>query len=91
MVTASWFKMLRQKTLENMKCITHRPEQLWPSYSSETLVAYSFNLHAYSDIVGSRDSVVAISTGYGLDDRRVGVRDPLGSRIFSSPCRPDRL
>jgi hypothetical protein len=39
----------------------------------------------------SRDSVVGIATGYGLDDRGVGVRVPVGSRFFSSPCRPDRL
>jgi hypothetical protein len=39
----------------------------------------------------SRDSVVGIATGYGLDDRGVGVRDPVGLRIFSSPRRPDRL
>jgi hypothetical protein len=39
----------------------------------------------------SRDSAVGIATGYGLDDRGVGVRVPVGSRIFSSPCRPDRL
>jgi hypothetical protein len=39
----------------------------------------------------SRDSVVGVATGYGLDDRGVGVRLPVGSRIFSSPCRPDRL
>jgi hypothetical protein len=32
-----------------------------------------------------------IATGYGLDDRGVGVRVPVGSRIFSSPRRPDRL
>jgi hypothetical protein len=32
-----------------------------------------------------------IATGYGLDDRGVGVRVPVGSRIFSSPSRPDRL
>jgi hypothetical protein len=31
--------------------------------------------------------LVAIATGYGLD----GVRVPVGSRIFSSPQRPDRL
>jgi hypothetical protein len=37
-----------------------------------------------------RDSVVGIATSYGLDDREVGVRVP-GSRIFSSPRRPDRL
>jgi hypothetical protein len=39
----------------------------------------------------SRDSVVGIATGYGLDERGVGVRVPVGSRIFSSPIRPDRL
>jgi hypothetical protein len=27
---------------------------------------------------------------YGLDDRGVRVRVPVGSRIFSSPCRPCR-
>jgi hypothetical protein len=31
------------------------------------------------------------ATGYGLDDRGVGVRVPVGSRIFSPPGRPDRL
>jgi hypothetical protein len=38
----------------------------------------------------SRDRVVGIATGYGLDDRGVGVWVPIGPRIFSSP-RPDRL
>jgi hypothetical protein len=32
---------------------------------------------------GSRDSAVRIATGYGLEDREVGVRVPVGSRIFS--------
>jgi hypothetical protein len=39
----------------------------------------------------SRDSVVGIATGYRLDDGGFGVRVPVGSRIFSSPCRPDQL
>jgi hypothetical protein len=39
----------------------------------------------------SRDSVVGIATGYGLDYRGVGVRVPVGSRIFSSPRSSDRL
>jgi hypothetical protein len=39
----------------------------------------------------SRDSSVGIATGYGLNCRGVGVRVPVGSRIFSSPPRPDRL
>jgi hypothetical protein len=37
----------------------------------------------------SWDGVVGIATGYGLDDRGVGVRVPVGSRIFSSPRRPE--
>jgi hypothetical protein len=38
----------------------------------------------------SRDSAVGIATGYGLDDWEVGVRVPVRSRMFTSPCRPDR-
>jgi hypothetical protein len=30
-------------------------------------------------------------TGYGMDDRGVGVRVPVGSKILSSPRLPDRL
>jgi hypothetical protein len=46
----------------------------------------------YSTVdVRSWDSVVGIATGYGLDDRGVEVRVLIGSRIFSSPCRPDQL
>jgi hypothetical protein len=41
--------------------------------------------------LGSRDSAVGIATGCGLDDGWVGVRVPVGSRIFYSPRRPDRL
>jgi hypothetical protein len=35
-----------------------------------------------------RGSVVGIVTGYGLDDREVGVRVPVGSRIFSTSPKP---
>jgi hypothetical protein len=47
----------------------------------------------YSAIYNSRspDSAVGIATGRELDDRGVEVRVPLGSRIFSHPCRPHRL
>jgi hypothetical protein len=37
----------------------------------------------------SLDSVVGIATGYGLDDRGIGVRVSVGSRIFSFPRHPD--
>jgi hypothetical protein len=40
---------------------------------------------------GSQDSVVCIGTGYGLDDRGVGVGVLVRSRIFSSQHRPDLL
>jgi hypothetical protein len=36
-------------------------------------------------------SIVSIATVYGLDNRGVGVRVPVGSRIFSSSCCSDRL
>jgi hypothetical protein len=32
-----------------------------------------------------------IATSYELDDRGVGVRVPVWSRIFTSPRRPDLL
>jgi hypothetical protein len=41
--------------------------------------------------LGSQDSLVGIATGYGLDDGRVGVRIPVGSRIFSSERHTDWL
>jgi hypothetical protein len=39
----------------------------------------------------SRDSIDRIATSYGLDDRGVGVRVPVESRIFFSPNNPSRL
>jgi hypothetical protein len=43
-----------------------------------------------SSYVSSRDSVVGIVTSYELDDRGIGVRVPVGSRIFSSLSHRDR-
>jgi hypothetical protein len=42
-------------------------------------------------VIKSRNRAVGIATGYGLDDQGVGVRVPVGTRIFNFPCRPDRL
>jgi ABC-type lipoprotein release transport system permease subunit len=39
-------------------------------------------------IIGRLGSVVGIATGYGMDDRGVGVRVPVGSRIFFTSSRP---
>jgi hypothetical protein len=38
-----------------------------------------------------RYSIVGIATSYGMDDPGVGVRVPVGARIFPSPRRPHRL
>jgi hypothetical protein len=45
----------------------------------------------FTALVQSRESAVGIATGYGLDEQDVGVRVPMGARIFTSPYRPDRL
>jgi hypothetical protein len=47
-------------------------------------------LQMFENSVGSRDSVVGVATGYGLDDQGVGVRVPVESRIFlySMSSRP---
>jgi hypothetical protein len=63
---------------------------------------YNINLHCHENVKAdffltipvisrSRDSTVSIATGFGVDDRGVRVRVAVGSRIFSSPRRPDRL
>jgi hypothetical protein len=54
------------------------------------LIKTHWMLHV-SSASRSRDIVVVIATGYGLDDREFGVRAPVGSGILSSPCRPDQL
>jgi hypothetical protein len=51
----------------------------------------AFYLIQYMGLLRSRDSAVGIATGYGLDGTGVRVRVMIGSRIFSSPLRPDRL
>jgi hypothetical protein len=39
-------------------------------------------------MLGSRESIVGIAIGYGLDDRKVGARVSVGSGIFSTSSRP---
>jgi hypothetical protein len=51
----------------------------------------AFVLTSFYYYYWSRFSVVGIAIGYELDDGGVGVRVPVGSRIFSSPNRPDLL
>jgi hypothetical protein len=46
------------------------------------------NVISATTVNRSRDGVVG---SYGLDDRGVEVRVPVGSRIFSSSLRPDQF
>jgi hypothetical protein len=62
-----------------------------PLSSISTILFLIFILSYFYPLLMSRDSSVGIATGYGLDDGGVGVRVPVGSRIFFSPRRPDRL
>jgi hypothetical protein len=59
--------------------------------SNEIILRIHRILYAYLKSTVSRDSTVGTANGYWLDDRGVGVRVPVGSRIFNSPYRPDRL
>jgi hypothetical protein len=72
--------------------ITFSVDRICPNWNQKNrghnLTSCYFKLGLLSD---SRDSVVGIATGYGLDDRGVGVRVPVRSRIFSSPRHPERF
>jgi hypothetical protein len=48
-------------------------------------------MRGYNVYIVNRDSSVGIAAGYGLDDRGVGVRVSVGSRILFSSRHPDWL
>jgi hypothetical protein len=81
--TSGQFKDLRN-TSNNSNSLVKSVS--WKYYSWKAI-----HFYVRHRIGWSRDSVVGIATGYGLDDQEVGVRVTVGSRIFSSPRRPDRL
>jgi hypothetical protein len=47
-----------------------------------------FPIRSLDFSIDLRDSVVGIATGYRLDDRGVGVRIPVGLRIFFKSFKP---
>jgi hypothetical protein len=53
--------------------------------------SFSFISFLYSLFLSSLRSVFPFLLSRYSDQLRVGVRVPVGLRIFSSPCRPDRL
>jgi hypothetical protein len=76
-----------QSSVSCMYLPFHPIRNIWPNCFKLLELIY----HVYPAFLRSWDSAVDIAIGYGLDDTGVGVRVPVGSRIFSSPCRPDRL
>jgi hypothetical protein len=58
-------------------------------YATSRKVPVRFPMRSLDFLI--RGSVVSMTTDYRLGYRRVGVRVPLGSRIFSSTLRPNRL
>jgi hypothetical protein len=68
---------------------------VWPDVDVHTISVFNRQLVILVYILQcqyvsvNRDSVVGIATSYGLNDREVGVRVPIGSRIFSSLRCPD--
>jgi hypothetical protein len=66
---------------------TNRMESDTPVSSHDRVFLH---LHYFQELL-PRDSAVGIANSYRLDERGVGVRVPVGSRIVSAPRRPDRL
>jgi hypothetical protein len=61
------------------------------SYILNTELIYEDFVRLLFQARKSQNSAVSIATGIGLDDQRVGVRVPVGARIFTFPYHPDRL
>jgi hypothetical protein len=84
-----FFPLFTQSRIDAI--VINQPEVVqWTWLLSGMLVPLKWTL-VHKKSVAQRYSVVDIPTGYGLDDWEVGVRVPVGSRINTSPCRPDRL
>jgi hypothetical protein len=63
------------------------PSRIFPSY----LYNHSFLIIFLLVLKYTRDNTIGIKPGYGLDDRGVEFRVPVGSRVFLSPRRPDQF
>jgi hypothetical protein len=69
----------------------NRPLSINAYYGFNTSSSPVYELINVSQVFPLTHSVVGIATGYGLDGRMVGVRVPVGSSIFSSPCLSARF
>jgi hypothetical protein len=72
-------------------CSSEKSDDIqWPTgrYVPEDGILHIHNVKHFGLI---SDSAVGIGTGYEMKYRGVGVQVPVGSRIFSSPLRPDQI
>jgi hypothetical protein len=74
--------------LERNKYLSPDSKSLYISFQTIKWITVFKLLECY---FGSCDSAVSKATGYGLDDGGFGVWVLVGSRIFSSPHRPDQF
>jgi hypothetical protein len=76
---------------KNSACMSHLSHACYIHVFTHLIFLHLISIVVFSlEYKLRRDSVDGIATGYGLGDRRVGVRVPVGSRILSFPRRPDR-
>jgi hypothetical protein len=77
------------------KCIHEHKNYLKDKFDARNVERKMYSINVFSKweffLLYVTVCGVGIATGYVLDDRGVGVRVPVGSRIFSFPRRPDRL
>jgi hypothetical protein len=66
---------------------------LWASTACyrDSFTFLPFGLHTEIVVKSLTKEIFFMSHTYGLDDRGVGVRVLVGSRIFSPPRRPDGM
>jgi hypothetical protein len=69
-------------------CFSNLPE--FPC-SGMLVFLRNFNLNIAFQFSRNIGKSVGIATSYELDDRGIGARALVGSKIFLSPYRPDRL
>jgi hypothetical protein len=79
-------------TLQALPCSQEPTTGAYPDIveSNQQLRFLFLFLLVFCFYIKSRGSAVGIATACGLGDRGFGVRIPVGSIIFTSPCRPDR-
>jgi hypothetical protein len=65
-------------------------ETLLPTYNRHQIPEKCSLIILNKPYIESWDNKVGIVTDYRLGDQGVGVRVPVGARIFTSPCRPDQ-